>query len=498
MAATTPDGLCAALRAADLLRPGTTIDLCVAAARRRLDEEAMDAVGSPRGLLDLALTATCIICAALAAGLTMGVVSLDPLDLRVKMRTGTKSEQACAARLLPLVDRRPHHQVLVTLLLLNSCANEALPLFLDKLVPSWAAIVISVTAVLVFGEIAPSALFTGPNKLQIAAAFAPLVHCFLVVLAPLAYPMALALDAALHEEAKATSRAEVLALVDVERELANEDGRAEPFTEDEADLVRGAMSLSTTSVREVMVPLKRVYAVDEGDALDAALLEKIDDQGFSRVPVKVGGAIRSYVLVKELVPRALRADASASLPVATLPTHAPVWVSPDHSLFDLLNQFQTGATHMGFVAEDAAGRRGILGIVTLEDIIEEILTEEIYDEHDRDKAEDVIGRFVRRAFPKVFENKVAAPAEQSLLEGREDSVGSYKRRGFGERARRGEPGPYGRRPRGLSGPPGLRRQGSGAVDRRPPPGHHRHPHARVMHRPQRDASLRSILGDERV
>jgi CBS domain containing-hemolysin-like protein len=105
------------------------------------------------------------------------------------MRTGTKSEQACAARLLPLVDRRPHHQVLVTLLLLNSCANEALPLFLDKLVPSWAAIVISVTAVLVFGEIAPSALFTGPNKLQIAAAFAPLVHCFLVVLAPLAYPI---------------------------------------------------------------------------------------------------------------------------------------------------------------------------------------------------------------------------------------------------------------------------------------------------------------------
>ena len=262
MGATTPDGLCAALRAADLLRPGIDIDTCVAAAaRRRLDEEAMDAVGSPRGLLDLALTATCIICAALAAGLTMGVVSLDPLDLRVKMRTGSKSEQACAARLLPLVDRRPHHQVLVTLLLLNSCANEALPLFLDKLVPSWAAIVISVTAVLVFGEIAPSALFTGPNKLQIAAAFAPLVHCFLVVLAPLAYPMALALDAALHEEAKASSRAEVLALVDVERELANEDGRAEPFTEDEADLVKGAMSLSTTSVREVMEPAPAPPAV---------------------------------------------------------------------------------------------------------------------------------------------------------------------------------------------------------------------------------------------
>lgn len=183
------------------------------AVARRLDEDELEDPTSGQGLLDLALTATCIICAALAAGLTMGVVSLDPLDLRVKMRTGSPREKKWAARLLPLVDREPHHQVLVTLLLLNSCANEALPLFLDSLVPSWAAILISVTAVLIFGEILPSALFTGPKKLQIAAAFAPIVRCFLVLLSPIAYPMSVLLDRLLHEESKPTSRQEVLSAV---------------------------------------------------------------------------------------------------------------------------------------------------------------------------------------------------------------------------------------------------------------------------------------------
>ena len=48
-------------------------------------------------------------------------------------------------------------------------ANEALPLFLDALVPPWLAIVLSVTCVLFAGEIIPAAIFTGPSKLKIAS-----------------------------------------------------------------------------------------------------------------------------------------------------------------------------------------------------------------------------------------------------------------------------------------------------------------------------------------
>lgn len=61
----------------------------------------------------------------------------------------------------------------MSLLLLNAIANEAMPLFLDKLVPPWAAILISVTAVLFVGEIIPAAVFTGPAKMRSVYALFP-------------------------------------------------------------------------------------------------------------------------------------------------------------------------------------------------------------------------------------------------------------------------------------------------------------------------------------
>jgi len=62
---------------------------------------------------------------------------------------------------LPILEN--HHWLLVTLLLCNAAAMEALPLFLDKMMPGYLAIIVSVTAVLFFGEVIPQALCTGPN-----------------------------------------------------------------------------------------------------------------------------------------------------------------------------------------------------------------------------------------------------------------------------------------------------------------------------------------------
>jgi hypothetical protein len=119
----------------------------------------------------------------------MGLVGLDKDDLEVRLdakeedepdpkeREKMPLEKKQIRRILPL--KSDHHVLLVTLLLLNSAANEMLPLWLDRIVPQWAAIVLSVTLVLVFGEILPSAIFTGPNQIPIAAAFAPVgKHAF--------------------------------------------------------------------------------------------------------------------------------------------------------------------------------------------------------------------------------------------------------------------------------------------------------------------------------
>ena len=87
------------------------------------------------------------------SGLTVGLLSIDDLVLEMKIKSGTEEEQNQASRLLPLISN--HHLLMVTLLISNAAAMEALPLFLGYMVPSYAAIIISVTLVLAFGEIIP-------------------------------------------------------------------------------------------------------------------------------------------------------------------------------------------------------------------------------------------------------------------------------------------------------------------------------------------------------
>ena len=92
-----------------------------------------------------------------------------------------------------------HHWLLVTLLLSNAVALEALPIFLDRVVPSAYAVLISVVAVLFVGEVIPQAICIGPRQLQIAGLLSPVVLCLMYLTAPVSWPLAKALDAILGE-----------------------------------------------------------------------------------------------------------------------------------------------------------------------------------------------------------------------------------------------------------------------------------------------------------
>ena len=411
---------------------------------------------NPEDWVNLAVTTLCVVSAAMAAGLTMGTVSLDPIDLRVKQRCGTDSEKRCAAILLPLIEHNPHHQLLVTLLLLNATAMEAMPIFLDKLVPEFAAVLISVTLILFFGEITPSAIFTGPNKLQIAAACTPFVRLLMLLAAPLAWPVGWALDRMLGEHESLPSRREVIALGEVQRDLASQHGQhgahghdahdeGSALSEDELDLLRGALSLNEKHVESVMKPLSRVYSLMPDAVLDERTMGKIVASGFSRVPIRMAGGadtIAKYLIVKEQ----LMLSPADRKPATSVLLHAPVWVGPGSSLFELLNEFQTGSCHMAFVSHDPeaskraiandqppSAKAGAIGLVTLEDIIEEILTEEIHDEADVTRAENVVRqtlrKIVRRAPPKRSPSLLPGWAKATLEDGSERA----SKRKFSER-----------------------------------------------------------------
>ena len=110
-------------------------------------------------ILNIAMVCVCIICAGFASGLTQGLLSLDFTEMTIKLRSGTNIEKIQAAKVLPIISR--HHLLLVSLMLWNAVATEALPIFLSGLVPEYLAIIISVTLVLFVGEIIPAAILTG-------------------------------------------------------------------------------------------------------------------------------------------------------------------------------------------------------------------------------------------------------------------------------------------------------------------------------------------------
>uniref|UniRef100_A0A8R7PLV9 CNNM transmembrane domain-containing protein n=1 Tax=Triticum urartu TaxID=4572 RepID=A0A8R7PLV9_TRIUA len=124
--------------------------------------------------------------AGLMSELTLGLRSLSLVDLQVLAKTGTPQDRHNAGTILPVVKNQ--HLLLCTLLISNSLAMEALPIFLDSLVPSFGAILISFTLILAFGEIMLQAIYTRYG-LSMGAKVAPIVRVLLVVFFPVAYPI---------------------------------------------------------------------------------------------------------------------------------------------------------------------------------------------------------------------------------------------------------------------------------------------------------------------
>ena len=134
------------------------------------------------------------------SGLTVGYLSIDDLVLELRSKNGTDEEKEHAEKVLPILANR--HWLLVTLLFMNAICMEALPLFLDKILPEFLAIVISVSLVLLFGEVIPQAYCTGPDQVKIAAFVAPLTKGLMWGTYPISYPISLLLDRLLGNHTK--------------------------------------------------------------------------------------------------------------------------------------------------------------------------------------------------------------------------------------------------------------------------------------------------------
>ncbi|PRW58116.1 DUF21 domain-containing protein [Chlorella sorokiniana] len=316
------------------------------AARRLLSEGG--SLSSGQTAVYIVISVLLVIFAGMMAGLTLGLLSLDKVDLEVIRRSGSEKDRWLVGQVAPLL-HRPHY-LLATLLLCNAAAMEALPIFLDRLLNPVAAVVISVTAILLFGEIIPQAVCKRYG-LQVGAYLAWLVRALMIITGVITWPIGKLLDWTLGEESALFRRHELKAFVGLHGEAHEGEPGEVPLSLDEVQVIQGALDMANKTAEQAMTPIDHVFMLSSEDEINDDLLQRVIQAGHSRVPVYAQNnkqAILGVILVKELV----LVDEDTGVRVGELRIRDAPFIRASMPLYDALRIFKMGHSHMALVVPD--------------------------------------------------------------------------------------------------------------------------------------------------
>lgn len=160
--------------------------------------------------------------------------------------------------------------------------------------------------------------------------------------------------------------------------VVNEGEREGTIHEDAADMIEGLIELHESAVSEVMTPRTDMVMLRGTASLEEAC-RIIVEHGHSRIPVygETRDEIVGMLYAKDLLPHIGSPD-GASRELSTLELRTPLYVPETKPVHELLREFQRGRVHIAIVLDEYGG---VAGLVTIEDILEEIVGE-ITDEHD--------------------------------------------------------------------------------------------------------------------
>ncbi|KAI9048812.1 hypothetical protein LZ554_007643 [Drepanopeziza brunnea f. sp. 'monogermtubi'] len=345
---------------------------------KKNEEPAGDAE-DPNMWLYLAVAAVLVLLGGAFAGLTIALMGQDGVYLQVIATSGEGKEQRHAQKVYHLL-QKGKHWVLVTLLLSNVIVNETLPIILDRsLGGGWPAVLGSTVLIVIFGEVIPQSVCVRYG-LSIGAYMAPPVLCLMWLMAPIAWPMAKLLDYLLGEDhGTVYKKSGLKTLVTLHKTLGSSP--TERLNQDEVTIISAVLDLKDKAVGDIMTPMQDVFTMSADTILDEDTMNTILSAGYSRIPIYEPSNKQNFVgmlLVKILItydPEDCKKVSEFAL--ATLPE-----TRPETSCLDIVNFFQEGKSHMVLVSEFPGENYGAIGVVTLEDVIEELIGEEIIDESD--------------------------------------------------------------------------------------------------------------------
>uniref|UniRef100_A0A3Q2YH27 Metal transporter n=1 Tax=Hippocampus comes TaxID=109280 RepID=A0A3Q2YH27_HIPCM len=314
------------------------------------------------------------------SGLNLGLMALDPMELQIVQNCGTEREKNYAKKIEPV--RSQGNYLLCSLLLGNVLVNTTLTILLDDIAGSGLiAVVMSTIGIVIFGEIVPQAICSR-HGLAVGANTIFLTKFFMLLTFPASYPVSKLLDYLLGQEIGTVYNREKLL------EMLRVTDPYNDLVKEELNIIQGALELRTKTVEVVMTPLRDCFMIPWDATLDFNTMSEIMKSGYTRIPVFEGerSNIVDLLFVKDLA----FVDPDDCTPLKTITkfySHPLHFVFNDTKLDAMLEEFKKGKSHLAIVQRVNNEGEGdpfyeVLGIVTLEDIIEEIIKSEILDETD--------------------------------------------------------------------------------------------------------------------
>jgi putative hemolysin len=318
-----------------------------------------------------------LFCSALISGAEVALFSLTKSDIDTHLESGSKHMEIIAKLL-----EKPK-KLLATILVANNFINIAIVLLfafigeylfqsLTNPIVKFLIEVVTVTfLILLFGEIIPK-IYASRNKVRFSSFMARPINVLDTLLTPFSAPMrwvTIKLQGTLGGQKSNFSVDQLSQAL----ELTDQ----EDTTDEEHKILKSIVSFGNTDTKQVMRPRMDIFALDAALDFDQ-ILPQIVDNGYSRIPVyrdnidKVIGVLYA----KDLLPHLKEKTDFNWLSLL----RDPFFVPENKKLDDLMEEFQVRKVHLAVVVDEYGGTSGL---VSLEDIIEEIVGD-ISDEYDDD------------------------------------------------------------------------------------------------------------------
>ncbi len=303
---------------------------------------------------------------ALFSGLTLGLMGLNKSELKRKMSLGDKD----AGRVY--IVRKQGNLLLTTLLIGNVAINSALSIFLGSITSGIVAGVTATGLIVIFGEIIPQAVFSR-FAIILGSKMYIIVRIFIFVLYPISWPIAWILNKTLGDELSTIySRQELMKIIE-----EHEDAGESDIDADEERIIKGALTFSEKLVKDVMTPRTVVKMFESSQVISDSFLDLMRESSYSRIPIfrNTQDQIVGILYLKQLL-----GEKNKGKTVEEIVEKKVVFVDETEKLDIVFNNFLRSRQHL-FVVKNEFG--GVVGVITLEDILEEIIKSEIMDEADK-------------------------------------------------------------------------------------------------------------------